>query len=112
MITDLSLYFLENAWRRLQSQADCCRGTACDDEKVFGLEAEATAVHDAMRLLRRARENTDVPTDPVVGYCSDDGEDMIFRNPAFTAAAPLGPSGKFKEFKIGPSPSDIASKYK
>jgi hypothetical protein len=52
MMNEQQLYFMQKAAERLRNMANCCRGTVCDDDKVYGLEMEAAAIDEAIRLIR------------------------------------------------------------
>lgn len=57
MKRDELLYLLNNAARRLQMEANACRGTICDDHKVYGLELEADAIRHAAFLLQNIKRD-------------------------------------------------------
>lgn len=54
---DELIYGLQKATDRLQRQAHGCRGTICDDYLAYGLQKEADACREAVRLLVRAKES-------------------------------------------------------
>lgn len=55
MIGDQELYFMQKAAERLRTMANSCRGTVCDDDKVYGLEMEAAAIDKAIWVIRKAK---------------------------------------------------------
>lgn len=53
VIDEEMVYILQKAGDRLQTMANNCRGTVCDDYKTYGLQKEADACRQAVNIFVR-----------------------------------------------------------